>query len=277
MGKNLTLFLNALKLISEAKLYEKIAFFVFGFLIFLAAVYPLLPYTYYEQNPDEALLMFSLPHPLGTDELGRDMLSRVCYGIGVSLRVGVLSAILATAFGTFLGIISGWFGGIVDITIMRLVDFFISIPDIILIVLISFLVGRGEFSIALAIALGSWLSVARVVRGEVAKIKSSEFVESALILGCSTPRIMFRHILPNILPVVITMLVLRIPVAILTESGLSFIGLGLKPPASSLGVLAEEGFRAISIYPRFIIIPSVFIILLVWSTNAIGEFISRRR
>lgn len=261
----------------EAELYVKLAFFVFGFLVSLAVIYPFLPYTYYEQNPEESLLLFSPSHPLGTDELGRDMLARVSYGLGVSLRVGVIAALLATAFGTLVGIISGWFGGVVDIAIMRTIDFFISIPEIILIVLISFLVGRGEFAIALAIALGSWLAVARVVRGEVAKIRSSEFIQSAIILGCSTPRIMFKHILPNVLPVVITMLVLRIPVAILTESGLSFIGLGLKPPASSLGVLAEEGFRAISIYPRFIIIPSFFIVLLVWSTNTIGEFISRRR
>ncbi len=255
----------------------KLAFFILAFLFIFALSYPFLPYTYYEQFPDKALISFSPSHLLGTDELGRDMLARVSYGLGVSLRVGLFAAILATALGTVVGIISGWFGGIIDLIIMRMIDFFISIPEIILIVLISFVMGRGEFSISLAIALGSWLSVARVVRGEVIKIKGYEFVDAAIILGNSASRIMIKHILPNIIPVVITMLVLRVPVAILTESGLSFIGLGLQPPASSLGVLAEEGFRAISIYPRFIIIPSIFIVMLVWSINTIGEFIARRR
>jgi oligopeptide transport system permease protein len=124
--------------------------------------------------------------------------------------------------------------------------------------------------------LGSWTSVARVVRGEVLKIKNAEFVESAIILGNSTFDVIRKHIIPNIIPIVFTMLILRVPVAILTESGLSFIGLGLQPPASSLGVLAEEGFRAISIYPRLIILPAIFISILVWSTNTVFGFVSSK-
>ncbi len=255
----------------------RFAFLVLFSLFVFAVSYPLLPYTYYEQFPEKVLISFSWEHPFGTDELGRDVLARVSYGLGVSLRVGLISAILATIFGTVVGMTSGWFGGIIDVLIMRFIDFFIAIPEIILIVLISLVVGRGELSISLAIALGAWLSVARVIRGEVIKIRNSEFVESAIVLGVPTVNILLKHVLPHLIPAVMTMLVLRIPVAILTESGLSFIGLGLKPPSSSLGVLAEEGFRAISIYPRFIIIPSIFIILLVWSINVIGEYFSRKR
>jgi len=149
----------------------KIAGVLLIFLVLLAVSYPFLPYTYYEQDQNEVLVAFSKNHILGTDDLGRDMLARLSYGIGVSLRVAFLSSIIATVLGTILGIISGWFGRTLDIVIMRLIDFFLAIPDIILIVLISFIVGRGEIAIATAIALGSWTSVARVVRGEVLKIK----------------------------------------------------------------------------------------------------------
>ncbi len=254
----------------------KIAGVLLIFLVLLAVSYPFLPYTYYEQDQNEVLVAFSKNHILGTDDLGRDMLARLSYGIGVSLRVAFLASIIATVLGTILGIISGWFGRTLDIVIMRLIDFFLAIPDIILIVLISFIVGRGEIAIATAIALGSWTSVARVVRGEVLKIKNAEFVESAIILGNSTFGVIRKHIIPNIIPIVFTMLILRVPVAILTESGLSFIGLGLQPPASSLGVLAEEGFRAISIYPRLIILPALFISILVWSTNTVFGFIASK-
>lgn len=255
----------------------KIACIVLSALVLFALSYLILPYTYYEQFPEKALEGPSLKHPFGTDELGRDLLARTAYGLGISLRVAISAAILATFLGTAVGIISGWFGGVVDIIIMRLIDFFISIPEIILIVLISLVVGQGELAIIIAISSGAWLSVARVIRGEVTKLKNEEFISSAILLGVPTTKIFLRHILPNILNYVIVMLVLRIPTAILTESGLSFIGLGLKPPKSSLGVLAEEGFRAISIYPRFIIIPSVFIFLLVWSINTIGEFLAKTR
>ncbi|MFZ8804139.1 MAG: ABC transporter permease [Candidatus Calescibacterium sp.] len=254
----------------------KIAAGLLIFLVLLAVSYPFLPYTYYEQDQNEVLVTISKNHVLGTDDLGRDMLARISYGIGVSLRVAFLASVIATILGTILGIISGWFGKTLDIVIMRFIDFFLAIPDIILIVLISFIVGRGEVAIAIAIALGSWTSVARVVRGEVLKIKNAEFVESAIILGNSTFDVIRKHIIPNIIPIVFTMLILRVPVAILTESGLSFIGLGLQPPASSLGVLAEEGFRAISIYPRLIILPAIFISILVWSTNTVFGFVSSK-
>ena len=254
----------------------KIAAGLLIFLVLLAVSYPFLPYTYYEQDQNEVLVAISKNHLLGTDDLGRDMLARISYGIGVSLRVAFLASVIATILGTILGIISGWFGKTLDIVIMRFIDFFLAIPDIILIVLISFIVGRGEVAIAIAIALGSWTSVARVVRGEVLKIKNAEFVESSIILGNSTFDVIRKHIIPNIIPIVFTMLILRVPVAILTESGLSFIGLGLQPPASSLGVLAEEGFRAISIYPRLIILPAIFISILVWSTNTVFGFVSSK-
>lgn len=251
-----------------------IVFLIFLFLFALS--YPILPYTYYEQFPERALEGFSLQHPFGTDEIGRDLLARTSYGLGISLRVAIISALLATILGTTIGVISGWFGGLIDLLIMRFIDFFISIPDIILIVLISLVIGQGELAIVLAISLGAWLSVARVIRGEVMKLKNEDFITSAILVGNSTLRLFYKHIIPNIINYVIVMLVLRIPTAILTESGLSFIGLGLKPPASSLGVLAEEGFRAISIYPRFIIIPSIFIFLLVWSINSLGEYLAKK-
>lgn len=249
----------------------KIALFIIVILIIFALSYPLLPYTYYEQFPERTLEGFSLRHPLGTDEIGRDMTARVSYGLGISLQVAVSAAIIATVFGTAVGIASGWFGGVIDALVMRIIDFFIAIPDMILIVLISLILGQGKVSIILAISVGAWLSVARVIRGEVARLRNEDFIVSAVLIGTPTLKIFWKHIIPNIVNYVLVMLILRVPTAILTESGLSFIGLGLKPPASSLGVLAEEGFRAISIYPRFIIIPSTFIFLLVWSINTIGE------
>lgn len=239
-----------------------------GACIALAISYPILPYTFYEQT-EKILDMPSLGHPFGTDELGRDIMSRVAYGLGVSLKVGILSAIFSTMIGVFLGMLAGYIGGWVDFTIMRFVDFMLSLPDIILVVLITMLIGRGPTQIALAIASVSWLTTSRAIRNETLRLRSTEFVESAKALGESTLSIMLKHILPNILGVSLTFLTLRIPSAILAESSLSFLGLGLKPPQSSLGVLCEEGFRALTLYPHIILIPAGFIVLVVWSLNSL--------
>ena len=245
-------------------------------LVAIAGSYPLLPYKHFEQDKQNTLSLPSIKHPFGTDELGRDMLSRISYGLGVSLRIGISAAIFATVIGGAFGIVSGYVGGILDTAMMGFIEFMIALPEIVIIVLLTLIFGRGEFAIALAIALVSWLSVARITRNEVLSLKTKDFIDAANILGANPFRIMLKHIFPNVLPIILTLLVLRVPASIIAESSLSFVGLGLKPPHSSLGVLTQEGFRAITFYPHLILLPSLFIIVLVWSVNTIGEYFQQK-
>ena len=229
------------------------------------------PYSYQEQDTVNILAFPGIDHFLGTDRLGRDLLSRMIYGARVSLFVGVFSTLIALVIGTVYGTISAYVGGKTDNLMMRVVDVVFALPDLLMIILITVLMGRGVVGVFIALPMVSWVTIARLVRGEVLRIKEYPFILAAKALGASHFRIMLREIFPNILGILVVTLSFRIPVAILAESTLSFIGLGIAPPASSWGTLASDGWTAIKFYPHLILFPSLAIFFTILSFNFLGE------
>jgi oligopeptide transport system permease protein len=214
-------------------------------------------------------------HWMGTDALGRDLLTRVLYGARVSLTVGVGTALLALVIGTTYGVISGFRGGRLDNFMMRLVDIFYGLPDMVIFILLSLLFGRTIGGLLAALGLVSWVRFARIARGQVLQTKQLLFVESARAMGASKTRIVVRHILPNILGPIIVTLTFSIPAAILAESTLSFIGLGINDPYSawgtSWGTLAQDGWRAMRTFPHLIFFPAAAIFLTILAFNTLGN------
>lgn len=231
----------------------------------------LAPYSYDAQDNTALLQPPSSQHWMGTDRLGRDLFSRLLYGARISMSVGILTALAALVLGTLYGAISGYLGGRADNWMMRWVDIVYALPDLLLIILIMVIVGRGVGGIFLALTLVSWVTVARIVRGEVLKYREQSYVEAARALGASHLRVLFRHILPNTFGPLIVILTFRIPAAILAESTLSFVGLGISPPLASWGTLANEGWAAMKFYPHLIVFPSLFIFMTILAFNFFGD------
>jgi oligopeptide transport system permease protein len=231
----------------------------------------LAPYSYDAQDNMALLEPPSNQHWMGTDRLGRDLFSRLLYGARISMFIGIFTALAALLLGTFYGAISGYLGGRVDNWMMRWVDIVYALPDLLLIILIMVIVGRGIGGIFLALILVSWVTVARIVRGEVLKYREQSYVEAARALGAGHFRILLRHILPNTFGPLIVILTFRIPAAILAESTLSFVGLGISPPLASWGTLANEGWAAMKFYPHLIVFPSLFIFIAILAFNFFGD------
>ncbi len=231
----------------------------------------LLPYPHDLQNVENTLGTPSRTHWMGTDELGRDLFSRLVYGTRISMAVSFLTGFSALILGTCYGAISGYAGGGVDNVMMRGVDVLYAIPDLLLIILITVLIGRGVTGIFIALSLVGWISVARLIRGEVLRLKALSYVEAARAFGATPFMILFKHILPNTVGVLIVTLTFRIPSAILAESTLSFIGLGLTPPAASWGTLANEGWKALKFYPHLILFPGLAIFITMLAFNFLGD------
>ncbi|MGQ0792733.1 MAG: ABC transporter permease [Deltaproteobacteria bacterium] len=228
-------------------------------------------FGYDETNFENMLSPPSLAHPMGTDQEGRDLFSRIVFGARVSIAVALGTAALALFVGTTYGAVSGYAGGKTDEAMMRVVDVFYSLPDLLLIVLISLLVGRGVEGIALSLGFTAWMRVARIVRGSVIQIKSLVFIEAARSMGASPVRIFLFHIFPNILSPLIVTLAFSVPYAILAESTLSFLGLGIAPPAASWGTLASTGWQGMRTFPHLIVFPSLAIFITAFSFNLFGE------
>ena len=217
----------------------------------------------------------SSTHWMGTDGLGRDLLIRVLYGARVSLTVGLGTAAIALIIGTAYGLIAGFKGGNWDHAMMRIVDLFYGLPDMLIFILLSLVLGRNIGGLLIALALVSWVRFARIARGQVLQAKQFLFVESAHALGASRRRIVSRHILPNIFGPILVTLTFSIPSAMLAESTLSFIGIGINDPYSawgtSWGTLVQDGYRAMRTYPHVITFPAAAIFLTILSLNIIGN------
>jgi oligopeptide transport system permease protein len=243
-----------------------------GLIMVAALLAPVLaPYPEELQDTAAILQRPSFAHPFGTDRLGRDVFSRVLYGARVSITVALVTSVFAMVFGTTLGAVSGWVGGRVDNVLMRFVDVLYSFPDLLLIIIISVVIGQGVVGIVASLSLVSWVIVARVVRGEVLALKERPFVESARAMGFGSARILVRHVLPHTVAPIMVTLTFRVPAVILAESTLSFIGLGLQPPASSWGVLAAQGWTAMSFYPHLVVFPSAAIFVTILAFNLAGD------
>lgn len=229
------------------------------------------PYGYEEQNLALGASPPSWEHWFGTDNLGRDLFTRVLYGGRVSLMVGIIATAVALVIGVTYGAIAGYAGGRTDTIMMRLVDIIYALPFMIFIVLLMVVFGRSLFLLFLAIGAVEWLTMARIVRGQVQNLKQLEFVEAAHSIGLSQWTIIWRHIIPNALGPVIVYTTLTIPNVMLLEAFLSFLGLGIQPPQSSWGVLIARGVESMEEYPWLLLFPGLILSLVLFSLNFLGD------
>lgn len=241
----------------------------------------LAPHPFDEQYIDYILHPPSSQFWLGTDNLGRDLLSRLIYGARMSMAVGILTAVISLLFGAVYGAVSGWWGGRVDSVMMRTIDILYSIPTLVLLILMKVIFDsltlfenpelRALTGILAALSVVGWVSLARVVRGQVLQVKQMAYVESARALGATGLGIVLRHVFPNILGPIVVLLTFQIPANILYESFLSFLGLGLQPPYSSWGVLANEGWKSLRTYPHLMIAPGTALFVIMLAFNLFGD------
>ena len=241
---------------------------LFTIAIFAPAITPYDPNAINVQNILEPP---GFTHPFGTDDLGRDILSRIIWGSRISLSVGFVAVGISTFIGVILGALTGYYGGWVDRVIMRFVDIMLSIPTFFLLLAVIAFLEPGISNIMIVIGLTSWMGVTRLVRAEFLSVKEREFTQSARAIGAGDMRIIFRHILPNSIAPVIVSAVLGVAGAILTESALSFLGIGVQPPASSWGNILTIGKDNIEIAWWLSVFPGVAILVTVLAYNLLGE------
>lgn len=213
----------------------------------------------------------SLTHPLGLDDYGRDILSRLMQGAGIALTVGVGASLIASSIGIAMGMVAGYFRGNVDVAISMLINIFYGIPDLLIALIFVLLIGAGTTNVILAIALTGWLGMARLVRGQTLSIREREFVEAARMVGTRDVKILIRHILPNALGPIVVQATYLVPAAIIFEAFLSLLGLGVPPPAPSWGRMASEGYRALQLAPHIVLAPCAALSLTVLAFNWVGD------
>ena len=246
------------------------------FLILIIAASIIVNFTSLDPEAIDVTNMLQGPsseHWFGTDELGRDYFARVLYGAQVSLIVGVLAMLTSVVIGVTIGMISGYFGGIIDSICMRAVDVFCAIPWIIMVTVVSLLFKKGLASIIIVIGCFSWMEIARLVRTETMSAKNREYVQYAELIGVSKFKIIVQHILPTIFPVIITASTSAIANAIMVESSMSFLGIGIQPPMSSWGSLLQTAQTNLSKAPYMAFIPGLLIVLTICSFNKLGDLL----
>jgi oligopeptide transport system permease protein len=229
------------------------------------------PYSFEDQDTALGASSPSGAHWLGTDPLGRDLLTRILYGGRVSLLVGVAATSVSLLIGVLYGAIAGFAGGRLDSFMMRVVDVLYALPFTIFVIILMVFFGRNFILLFLAIGAVEWLTMARIVRSQVLSIREKEYIEAARVLGYSTSRIILRHVLPNTLGPVIVYVTLTIPQVMLVEAFLSFLGLGVQPPMSSWGILIREGVETMEEFPWLLLFPSIALSLTLFSLNFLGD------
>jgi len=274
-GRPTTYWSDAIRRIRRNKL-AVVGFWIIIALLVVAVVGPMVsPYSYEDQDLDNTFQSPTLRHPFGTDQLGRDQLTRVMYGSRISLAVGIVCAALNFLIGVTYGGIAAYFGGRVDEIMMRIVDILYGIPTLIIVILLTVLFkDKGVnplVNVFIAIGLTYWLPMARIVRGEILSLKEREFALAAKTIGATNNRILFRHLIPNAMGPIIVTVTLEIPAAIFTEAFLSYIGLGVSAPVASWGVLASDGTEAIRSFPYLVMSPALAISLTMFAFNFLGD------
>lgn len=243
---------------------------IFFFSFILPLFYKVSPFSI---DLEKRLSKPSFSAPFGRDELGRDLLARISYGGRVSIFIALLVVFISTLTGTFLGAFSGFVGGVWDELTGRVVDFFLAFPGIILVLTLSLVLGQGVLNLIIALTVANTIETLRIARAQTIKIKNMEFIKASLLMGASSSELIYHHILPHLLPVIISQSLLSIPSIILSEAGLSFIGAGISPPIPSWGNIIAEGkyhfFSAI----HLTLIPGLFLFATVLGFNLIGESI----
>jgi ABC-type dipeptide/oligopeptide/nickel transport system permease subunit len=229
------------------------------------------PYSITERDSGQFRQGPSADHWFGTDIIGRDVFSRVIYGSRVSLKIGIVSTLLAMVIGVVLGAIAGFFGGVSETVIMRTTDIFLSIPYIILAIAVATVFGRSENSIIIVLGFTGWLAVARIVRANFLQLKQVEYVEAARALGFGNRRIMFRHILPNSLQPIIVFGTIAIGTAILSEAALSFLGVGPQDPTPAWGLMVSQAKGDLASAPHLVFFPGIAISLTVLAFVLVGD------
>lgn len=249
----------------------------FGFILLLALIGPIFGPDPNAINPNFPtappwpLAGFAAGHWFGTDDLGRDLFSRLAVGARISLLIGVATAVVSVIIGTLYGTLAAIFEGKADTAMMRLIDIIYSLPGLMIVILFSVFLGRGVTSLVLALSLFSWPDTARIIRGQVLSIKREEFVEAFHSIGGRIGRLIWRHYIPNTAGLIVLTATITVPRAILTESTLSFIGLGVEPPLSSWGTLAGEGWQLVRVAPHMLLFPAVMIFTTMIALNLLGD------
>jgi oligopeptide transport system permease protein len=249
-----------------------------GSVLFLAAMIgvsllaPMIaPYAYDKQSLALGATFASLSHPLGTDILGRDLFTRILYGGRISFAVGFCATFVSVVIGVFYGALAGWAGGKTDAVMMRVVDILYAFPFTIFVIILMVFFERSMILLFAAIGAVEWLTMARIVRGQVLALRQAPYIEAAVGLGHPGLRTIIRHVLPNIAGPVIVYATLTIPAVMLLEAFLSFLGLGVQPPASSWGILIREGAESMEEYPWLLVFPGLALTVTLFSLNFIGD------
>ena len=265
-----------LELVRRKLVRDKGMWLALAFLLLMVAFAVGITFTDADPNAMNLQKMYAAPdneNIFGTDELGRDYLTRVIYGARVSLLVGVLAMITSVTIGVMVGMVAGYFGGIVDSILMRIVDVFCAVPWIIMVTVVSLLFKKGLASMVIVIGCFGWMEISRLVRAETLTAKTREFVHYAELIGVPKWKIMLLHILPSIFPVIITAATGTIANAIMIESSKSFLGLGIQAPMSSWGTLLKTAQTTLSKAPHMAILPGILIICSICSFNKLGDLL----
>jgi peptide/nickel transport system permease protein len=267
--------------VSEVRRFFKVFFgrpvVIFGAIIIviliICAAFPewIAPYDPIKQNLRSVLLQPSSEHLLGTDALGRDLLSRIIFGARTAVMVGIVALGIAAVSGMTLGLIAGYFGGITYAIIMRFIDALMAFPVLLLALAIAALLGGGLVNVMIAIGIGMMSGYARVMCGQAISVRENDYILAARSSGASSIRIMFRHVLPNCFPPMIVLMTMMIGMTILFEAGLSFLGIGIKEPTVAWGSLVNDGYKYLFSHPLLSVAPGIAIILVVYAFNMVGD------